>query len=167
MTRVCLLGDDDVALRQTLLSHETAREALQTYALEEPFHNAVCVETVSLGAAVTLLNDLQWYLVRYVDAVLVREPSVSETEWLSRDLARAIRDDEIDPADAGQYLKVYGKIPPADAVANDDDPGGVITAPKLVEPMYVTRTDGKLPEYDLRDVDETVVLRVTESEFSR
>ncbi|MFW5956211.1 MAG: DUF5804 family protein [Halorhabdus sp.] len=167
MTRVCLLGDDDLALRQTLLSHETAREALQTYTLQEPFHNAVCVETVSLGAAVALLNDLQWYLVRYVETALIQEPSVSATEWLSRDLATAIRDDEVNPADSGQYLKVYGKIPPADAVASDDAPGGVITAPKLIEPMYVTRTEGSLPEYDLRDVEETVVLRVSEDEFSR
>ncbi|MFW6265679.1 MAG: DUF5804 family protein, partial [Halanaeroarchaeum sp.] len=129
MTRVCLLGDDDLALRQTLLSHETAREALQTYTLQEPFHNAVCVETVSLGAAVALLNDLQWYLVRYVDAAMVQEPSVSDSEWLSRALATAIRDDEIAPEESDQYLKVYGVVPPADAVASEGDPGGVITAP--------------------------------------
>jgi hypothetical protein len=31
--------------------------------------------------------------------------------------------------------------------------------------MYVTRTGDDIPEYDLRDVDETLIERVTESEF--
>ena len=39
------------------------------------------------------------------------------------------------------------------------------TKRRLVEPLYVRRTDRDLPEYDLRDVDETVVVRVSESEF--
>jgi len=37
--------------------------------------------------------------------------------------------------------------------------------PRLVEPMLVTRTGAEIPEYDLRDVDRTVIVRVTESEF--
>ena len=36
---------------------------------------------------------------------------------------------------------------------------------ELVEPMYVTRVQGERPDYDLRDVEETVVVRVAESEF--
>jgi hypothetical protein len=31
--------------------------------------------------------------------------------------------------------------------------------------MFVARTGGGLPEYDLRDVEETLLLRVTEDEF--
>jgi hypothetical protein len=31
--------------------------------------------------------------------------------------------------------------------------------------MYVTRTGPDVPEYDLRDVEETLVVRVTEGEF--
>ena len=38
---------------------------------------------------------------------------------------------------------------------------------RLVEPMYVVRVDGTVPEYDLRDVEDTVMVRVTESEFGR
>ncbi|CCQ34782.1 hypothetical protein HLRTI_000865 [Halorhabdus tiamatea SARL4B] len=179
MTRVCLLGNDDVPLRQTLLGHETARHALATYELAEPFHNAIELETVSLGAAVSLLNDLNWYLVRYVDTVLVHEPSISEAEWLSRDLATAIRDGEIEPEASGRYLKVYGVEQPAESPATtdasdevpDEGEGGRqhtdATAPRLVEPMYVTRTGGSMPEYDLRTVEETVVLRVTQRAFSR
>jgi len=79
VTRVCLLGDPDVNLTYELLSRETARDALATYEIEEPFENSVAVDTVSLGAAVSLLNDLNWYLVRFVDEALVREPSVSPT----------------------------------------------------------------------------------------
>lgn len=159
MTRVCLVGSPDVELRAELRSRETAREALATYDLREPYRNALALDTISLGAAVALLNDLNWYLVRFADESLVRDPSISDTEWLSRDLAAAVRDGEVRPAETEHLLKVYG-------VERPDD-GGL---PRLVEPMYVTRTDdagGDIPEYDLRDVAETVVVRVTEREFRR
>ena len=146
---MCLLGDPDVNLTYELLSRETSREALATYEVEEPFANGVAVDTVSLGAAVTLLNDLDWYLVRFVDEALVLDPSISRTEWLSRDLAREVRDGEVPPEETDQRLKVFGLV--------DGDP---------VEPMYVRRVQGKTPEYDLRDVDETLVVRVSEAEFS-
>jgi hypothetical protein len=171
MTRVCLLGSEDVNLKYELLSHETSRDALATYDLREPYDNAVALETVSLGAAVALLNDLNWYLVRFVDDVLVLEPSVSESEWLSREAATAVRDDELAPDETDRFLKIYGVEKP------DDDPGSDGSGPgtdggsepdrppRLVEPMFVTRTGPELPEYDLRDVAETLIVRVTESEF--
>ena len=149
MTRVCLLGDPDVNLTYELLSRETARDALATYDVEEPFANSLAVDTVSLGAAVSLLNDLNWYLVRFVDEALVREPSVSTNEWLSRDLAREVRDGAVPPEETDQRLKLFGLV--------DGRP---------VEPLYVRRKQGETPEYDLRDVDETVIVRVSESEFS-
>ncbi|ELZ46023.1 hypothetical protein C464_11810 [Halorubrum coriense DSM 10284] len=149
MTRVCLLGDPDVELSYELLSRETARDALATYDIEEPFENSVAVDTVSLGAAVSLLNDLDWYLIRFVDEAFVSEPSVATDEWLSRDLAREVRDGEVPPEETDQRLKVFGLV--------DGRP---------VEPLFVRRRQGETPEYDLRDVDETVVVRVSESEFS-
>lgn len=190
MTRVCLLGSPDVELRYELQTHETSREALATYDLSQPFENTVALETVSLGAAVSLLNDLNWYLVRFVDEAFVLEPSVSETEWLSRTLARAIRDDEIAPDASDRYLKVYGVVEPegrdreneatvgtaertdsievttgvTDTESATDDLGDT-TRPRLVEPMYVARTGRDLPAYDLRSVDDTLVLRVSEAEF--
>jgi len=150
MTTVCLLGDRDTEtpLRRELLSRETAREALATYDLYSPFHDSVALETVSLGAAVALCNDLDWYLTRFVDETLVREPSVADEEWLSRDLATAIRNERVAPAETGRYLVVYG--------LRDD---------RLLEPMYLARTSDGRPSYDLHDVDETVVVRVTEAEF--
>ena len=202
MTRVCLVGDDDVTLQYELLSRETARDALAPYDLREPFENTVAVETVSLGAAVALLNDLNWYLVRFVDTALVMDPSISQQEWLSRDLARAIRDDEVEPEESDRFLAIYGLEYP-DAGPNDSSGGDSLQEedgatdsagrdsagrdstegdstegdstegdttreptqpPRLVEPMYVTRT-GDLPEYDLRDVEETLVVRLTEEEF--
>lgn len=159
MTQVCLLGNDDVNLRYELLSRETAREALATYDLQEPFANSVAVETVSLGAAVALLNDLNWYLVRFADAALVRDPSVDDEEWLSRDLATAIRDDDLDPSETGRFLRVYGVEQP------DGEEAATEAQPRLVEPMLVTRTGDSIPEYDLREVDDTLRVRVTESEF--
>ena len=148
MTRVCLVGAADVDLRFELLSRETSREALATYDLEQPYENTVALETVSLGAAVALLNDLNWYLVRFVDEAIVLEPSVSETEWLSRDLATAVRNGDVDPDETDEYLEIYG-----------------VQDGALVEPLYVRRTGGDHPEYDLRDVDETVVVRVGPEEF--
>jgi len=182
MTQVCLVGSESVNLRYELLSRETARNALATYDLQEPFANTVAVDTVSLGAAVALLNDLNWYLVRFADAVFVRDPSISETEWLSRDLAAAVRDDDIAPEDTGRFLKVYGVVEPDGAGDATDDTTsetaaeptsesgpaatmGADSPPELVEPMLLTRTGDTIPEYDLRDVDDTLVVRVTESEF--
>jgi len=157
MTRVCLVGSEDCELRYELLSRETARDALATYDLEQPFANSVAVETISLGAAVALLNDLDWYLARFAETELVLEPSISEGEWLSRPLAAAVRDGAVAPAETDRYLKVYG-------VERDPDDAAGGTR-RLVEPMYVTRTGRQLPEYDLRDVEETLVVRVAEDEF--
>jgi hypothetical protein len=182
MTRVCLVGDEDVNLRYELLSRETSRNAFVTYDLREPFENAIGVETVSLGAAVSFLNDLDWYLVRFVEEALVLEPSVSDDEWLSRDLAAAIRDDRIDPADSDRYLKVYGietaaegaTSADADTEGDEEQPaadGDQPTEPTqerpptLVEPMLFARTGETIPEYDLRDVEETLTVRLTEPEF--
>ena len=149
MTTVCLVGESGSNLRRELLSRETAREALATYELSAPYANTVAVETVSLGAAIALCNDLDWYLARFTDAAWIREPSVDAEEWLSRALAEAIRNDRLDAADTGRLLTVYG-------VRND----------RLLDPMYLARTDDRLPEYDLHETDDTVVVRVTEAEFS-
>jgi hypothetical protein len=181
MTQVCLVGDDDVNLRYELLSRETSREALATYDLREPYENTVALETVSLGAAVAVCNDLDWYLVRFATDALVFDPSVSESEWLSRSLATAIRDDAVDPTETGRYLKVYGvEYPESDfegeqsaetdasseGAADSEDPEpGQQRPPRLVEPMLVARTGETIPEYDIRDVEETLVVRLTEAEF--
>ena len=155
MTRVCIVGKPEVEVRYELVSRETARNALSTYTLDQPFSNTVALDTVSLGAAVSLLNDLNWYLVRFARASFVREPSVSATEWLSRTLATQVRNDEIEPEESDRFLAVYG-----------------VAENALTEPMYVVRrdTDGsgarrEIPEYDLQAVDDTVVVRVHESEF--
>jgi hypothetical protein len=193
VTRVCLVGDSEVNLQYELLSRETSREALATYDLERPFENTLAVRTVSIGAAVSLLNDLDWYLTRFVDEALVQEPSVSDTEWLSRPLARELRNGTLEPGETGEFCKIYGIEPAggfdAEADATDepgdsgsdgpddpetgepddsDDPGAdePIGPTRLVEPLYVRRTDGELPTYDLRDVPETLVVRLTEAEYS-
>jgi len=149
VTRVCLIGSDESDLRYELLSRETARAALATYDLSQPFDNSIALETVSLGAAVALLNDLNWYLVRFVDHALVKEPSISDNEWLSRALATQVRDRELPPEETDQRLRVFG-----------------VDGDRLIEPMYVSRVDGEIPDYDLRDVEKTVVVRVSDDEFS-
>ena len=147
VTRVCIVGAPDVAVRYELLSRETAREALSTYDLREPYTNTLALRTVSLGAAVALLNDLDWYLVRFAADALVLDPSIDEFEWLSRDLATAVRDERVTPDETGENCKLYG-----------------VSDGELVEPMYAVRTNG-LPEYDLREVDDTLVVRITDEEF--
>ncbi|APW99247.1 hypothetical protein CHINAEXTREME_16360 [Halobiforma lacisalsi AJ5] len=189
MTRVCLIGNDDVNLQYELLSRETSREALATYDLRRPFENSLAVRTVSVGAAVTLLNDLQWYLTRFVDTALVQEPSISDEEWLSRSLATQLRNGDVEPRETDEFCKVYGlervdRGEPNAAAERDGDGaedtqdraddsdaenGGDREADatlRLVEPLYVRRTDGELPAYDLREVEETLVVRLTESEYS-
>ena len=148
MTRVCLVGAADANLTYELLSRETARAALSTYDLREPFENSVALDTVSVGAAVSLLNDLNWYLARFVAEALVLEPSVDREEWLSRELAGAVREGDVDPAETGDRLKVYG-----------------VADGRLVEPMFLARVESEAPDYDLRDVEETLVVRVTDAEF--
>ncbi|ELZ24746.1 DUF5804 family protein [Natrinema limicola] len=171
MTRVCLLGEAESTLQYELLSRETAREALATYDLTRPFENAIALRTVSVGAAVSLLNDLDWYLTRFVAEALVQEPSVSDTEWLSRPLATQLRNGDVDPAETAEFCKVYGleRIDADDDADTDSsDDGETAGGPtyRLVEPLYVRRTDGDLPTYDLRDVADTLVVRVTEAEFT-
>lgn len=153
MTRVLLLGTDDVSLRSDLLAYETARDALSSYEIAEPYANGIAVDTISIGAAVSLLNDLNWYLARLVADALVLEPSVSESEWLSRSLATAIRNEATDPQETGDHLKIYGVVTPNDG------------PPWLAEPMYAQRVGDTIPEYDLHDADETLVIRVTTTEF--
>jgi len=146
MAQVCLLGDPESDLRYELLSRETAREALSTYDLREPYANSLALDTVSIGAAVSLLNDLNWYLVRFASAALVQADSVSETEWLSRDLATAVRDGDVAPGDTGKFLKLYG--------VDDGHPEN---------PAYVERDGDLTPERE--GYDEVLVVRVTEAEF--
>lgn len=148
MAQVCLVGDEDVNLRYELFSRETARDALVTYDLREPWENTLVLDTVSIGAAVSLLNDLNWYLVRFASDAMVQSDSVSETEWLSRSLAARIRDGDVTPEETGDHLKLYG-----------------VADGRLVEPMFVQRTAGEVPDYDLREVEDTVAVRVEESEF--
>lgn len=149
MTRVCLVGSEDHDLHTELVSRQTARKALSAYHLEQPYANTVAIETISLGVAVSFCNDLSWYLARFADAALVLEPSLSETEWLSQELATAVRDGNISPEESTPRM-VYG-------VQSDKN-----EKPRLVEPVYAT--DETVPEYDLCDVSETLVVRITESE---
>lgn len=152
MTRVCLVGSEGYDLHTELVSRQTASKALSTYHLERPYANTVAIETISLGAAVSFCNDLSWYLARFAERALVLEPSISESEWLSQELASAIRDGEISPEENTPHRVVYG----IESTENGKKP-------RLVEPVYATTTDGTVPEYDRRNVDETLVVRVTAS----
>lgn len=128
-----------------LVASETSREALSTYdRLDSPLDNAVEVWTSSLGAALALMNDLDWYLRRYADWVAVLEPSVSEEEWLSRRLATQVYERDLPPEETEGYYAIHG-----------------VRDGELLEPMYVRSRS----EYDLHETDYVVVTRITEEEF--
>jgi len=148
VTEVCLVAGDDADLPADLYAYETAYRALSTYDPATPWTNALVVETISLGTAVSLLNDLDWYLARVTRDAFVRDPSVSDREWLSRPLARALRDGDADPDDTVNRLRVYGV---------DDG--------RLVDPTTVYRGDSGDGEYERGEYDDTVVVRVTKDEF--
>ncbi|MBP2250580.1 hypothetical protein J2754_000889 [Halarchaeum solikamskense] len=148
MTEVCIVGKDDVTLPDDLYAYETAYRALATYDPTFPWENALVVETISLGTAVSLLNDLDWYLARVAADAFVRDPSVSETEWLSRPLARELRDGGGDPEERVNRLTVYG-----------------VADGRLVDPTMVLRGDAQEGTYERPEYDDTVVVRVTKEEF--
>ena len=149
MASVCFVADPESDPLERLMSFETAEQALSTYELAQPYTNALRLETVSLGAAVALLDDLSWYLRRTIEEAIILEPSISPDEWLSRELAKAVREELITPDETEPLLMVYG-----------------IDDGTLAEPMYAERRhDGSIPTYDLREVDDTLVVRVSENAF--
>ena len=148
MTEVCLVAKSDAALPGDLYAYENARRALATYEPENRWGNALVVETISLGMAVSLLNDLDWYLARVSSDAFVRDRSVDEREWFSRALAREFRDGEADADDPVNRLRAYG-----------------VEEGRLVDPTMVLRGDAGAGEYERAEYDETVVVRVTRDEF--
>jgi len=148
VTRVRILGKDDVDLRGELLTSETSREALSTYDfLETRIDNAVFVETATLGGALALLNDLDWYLTRYARAAELLEPSVSEEEWLSRRLAERLYEDrnDVTAEDTRDFCVVRG-----------------VKDGEILDPLY---SRGEPADYDLAETDFVTVTRVDETEF--
>lgn len=146
MTRVRILGEEGVDLRGELLTSQTSREALSTYDfLETRIDNAVVVETATLGGALALLNDLDWYLTRYARTSEVLEPSVSEDEWLSRRLAERMYEHGLDSEETREFYVVRG-----------------VRDGEVLQPLY---SRGEPAEYDLAETDFVTVTRVDEEEF--
>ena len=148
MTEVCVVAKEGATLPGDLYAYETAYRALSTYDLEPRWENALVVETISLGTAMSLLNDLDWYLARVSGDAFVRDPSVDPDEWLSRPLARAVRDSEVDPAEPVNRLRAYG-----------------VEDGRLVDPTMVLRGEAQEGVYERSEYEETVVVRVTQDEF--
>jgi len=141
-----MLGEDGYDLRGELLASETSREALATYdLLDTPIDNAVVVETATLGGALALLNDLDWYLTRYARAAEVLEPSVSDDEWLSRRLAERLYEDRVDADETDEFYVVRG-----------------VRDGELLDPLY---SRNEPAEYDLADSDLVTTTRLDETEF--
>jgi len=146
VTRLRLLGKDEYELRAELLTSETARDALSTYELKEGrIENTVIVETATLGGALALLNDLDWYLTRYVRATEILEPSVSDEEWLSRRLAERIYTEGTPPEETDEFYIVRG-----------------VKDGEVLDPLY---SRGSPAEYDLAETDFVTVTRVDGEEF--
>lgn len=146
MTRVRIVGKEDVDLRHELMMSETSREALSTYEMiSTELENTVEVQTASIGSALAFLGDLSWYLIRYARYAEVLEPSVSEDEWLSRDVARKVYNRELEPEETREYFAIRG-----------------VKDGEILEPIYTRDPD---VEYDIHDADRVIVTRITEEEF--
>jgi hypothetical protein len=146
VTRVRVIGKDGYDLRGELLASDTSREALATYDfLDTRIDNSIVVETATLGGALALLNDLDWYLTRYARATEVLEPSVSEEEWLSRRLAERVYEDRIDADETAEFYAVRG-----------------VRDGELLDPLY---SRNEPAEYDLADAEFVTTTRIDETEF--
>ena len=152
MTEVRLIGTEHVDLFNTLMEHEVSRNALSQYSLTIPFENSIDLTTISLGAAVSLLNDLNWYLSRYVQEALVLEPSVHKKEWLSRQLATAIRNEKIHPRSSKKFLKIYCLLSSPETL-------------KLTRPILTTRSELPTLDFPQPDPNSRIIIRLLESEF--
>ena len=152
MTEVRLIGTEPVDLFNTLMEHEVSRNALSPYSLTIPFENSIDITTISLGAAVSLLNDLNWYLSRYVKEALVLEPSVHKKEWLSRQLATAIRNEEIHPRNSKKFHKIYCLLSSNETL-------------KLTRPISTTRDELSTLDFLQPDPNFRITIRLLESEF--
>ena len=152
MTEVCLIGTEHVDLFNTLMEHEVSRNALSPYSITIPFENSINLTTISLGAAVSLLNDLSWYLSRYVKEALVLEPSIHKKEWLSRQLATAIRNEEIRPRTSKKFLKIYYLSRSEEIL-------------KLTRPIFTTREELSTLDPPHTDSSSQIIIRLLDSEF--
>ena len=146
MTKLRFVGKPEHNLRYELFSSETSKEALSTYEfLDTEIDNTLEIETGSLGSTLALLNDLSWYLRRYTQYVDLLEPSISEQEWISRQLAAKIYSREIEKNQTSRYYRITG-----------------IKNGELLEPLYVRDSP---TEYDLHEKDSQIVTRIAEEEF--
>tara|TARA_B100000809_G_C14969330_1_gene470304 strand:- start:118 stop:582 length:465 start_codon:yes stop_codon:yes gene_type:complete len=152
VTEVRLIGTEHVDLFETLMEYEVSRNALSPYSIIIPFENSIDLTTISLGAAVSLLNDLSWYLSRYVKEALVLEPSIHKKEWLSRQLATAIRNEEIRPRNSKKFLKIY-------CLSRSEE------TLKLTRPIFTTREELLTLNLPHADPSSQIIIRLLDSEF--
>ena len=152
MTEVRLIGMGHIDLLPILMEHEVSRNALSPYDLTIPFENSIDLTTISIGAAVSLLNDLNWYLSRYVEEALIREPSIHKKEWISRKLAVAIRNEKIRPRNSNKFLKIYSTISSDNTL-------------KLTQPAFLTREQLATTKSTHQVSESSFYIRLLATEF--
>tara|TARA_B110000263_G_C15258491_1_gene487634 strand:- start:356 stop:838 length:483 start_codon:yes stop_codon:yes gene_type:complete len=157
VTQVRLIGlqtdaEENLDLFNILMAHETPKQILSLHNVTIPFENSIDISTISLGSSLSLLNDLRWYLSRYVSEVLILEPSVDEKEWLSRKLATSIRNNELSIQKSKKFLKIYSII-------------SVSGVSKLDPPIFVSRKNISSLKPLLNNSNSTMFIRLLSSEF--
>ena len=83
---------------------------------------------------------------------LVLEPSVHKKEWLSRQLATAIRNEEIHPRNSKKFLKIYCLLSSNETL-------------KLTRPISTTRDELSTLDFLQPDPNFRITIRLLESEF--
>ncbi len=122
---------------------------------------------MSLGAAVALLNDLNWYLVRFADAAFVRDPSIVRRNGSLETSPQRYETTTSRPKRPGAVQGVRHRRPDRTSDADDEGPTeGASTldtqsveadgSPELVEPMLADTDWRHDPGYDLQDVVESL-----------
>lgn len=157
VTQVRLIGlqtdiEEPLYLFDILMAHETPKQILSLHNVTIPFENSIDISTISLGSSLSLLNDLHWYLSRYVGEVLILEPSIDEKEWLSRKLATSIRNEEISVQKSKNFLKIYSII-------------SISGISKLAPPIFTSRKNISSLNPLLNDSNSTIFIRLLSSEF--
>lgn len=120
---------DGIYLHRTLFNSETSRGILLFYKPED-LGFAVRVRTASLGAALSLVSELRWYVRRYMREVLFR---INEGVYATHALAEEIytRESDTGAINDKRHLFVFRRDTPLEVIPLGVGRGGVDNADML------------------------------------
>lgn len=100
---VLLIQKEDVDLYETFVLSETSRRILRFYRPERLSYG-VLISTSSLGGALSLLDEIRWYLRRYVREVII---GVGEGIYCTHSLVQEIYERSVSFSPDWEYRAEY------------------------------------------------------------